>query len=319
MLLLLAACAGPSGEGADTADTSIPWAYPHDDTLRVTDAQVVATHNSYHVAPDPNVVADWAYTMPPLGEQLALGVRGFELDLHQHGDTFRVYHVFGADEGTTCDPLADCLSALAVWSERNPAHFPIFVQLEPKDDTGGDPIDAWDALDAELLASGPPAFTPADLRGDHVSLADALAAGGWPTLGELRGKVIYGLDDDEAHREAYRARGEGVIFLDGLPGEDAAFAVLNSPEHPEMGAALAAGFLVRVFADGATDDPADIPDNRAAALASGAHHLSSDFPADTDAVPGFRLDDGSPVRCNPVTAPAECSAAALEDPAFIRN
>jgi hypothetical protein len=110
-----------------------------------------------------------------------------------------------------------------------------------------------------------------------------------------------------------------VIFLDGLPGEDAAFAVLNSPAHPELEAALAAGFLVRVFADGAGDDPADIPASREAALASGAHHLSSDFPADTDLVSGFRFDDGATVRCNPSTAPAACSAAALEEPGYVRN
>lgn len=320
MLVLLLACAGPATpDTADTGGAPLPWSYPLDDTLRLTDAQIVATHNSYHVAPDPYVVPDWDYTMPPLAEQLALGVRALELDVHQHGDTFRVYHVEGFDETSTCDTLADCLDALAAWSVKNPAHFPLFVQIEPKDDAGGDPITAWDTLDATLLAHGPPAFTPADLRGDHASLTDALAAGGWPTLGALRGKVVYGLDDEEAHRDAYRARGDGVVFLDGLPGDDAALAILNNPSHAELPAALHAGFFVRVFADSATDAPEAAAAGREAALASGAHLLSTDFPADTEDVVGFTLPDGAPARCNPVTSPAVCTAVALEDPRFIGN
>src|SRR4051794_13726710 len=123
MLLLALACAPP--EKADTADTGeapIAWSYALDDTLRITDAQVAATHNSYHVAPDPYVVPDWDYTMPTLTEQLAMGVRGVELDVHQHSDTFRVYHVADLDDGVTCDTLAACLDELAAWSARNPAH-----------------------------------------------------------------------------------------------------------------------------------------------------------------------------------------------------
>ena len=80
MLLLALACAGPDDTASDTAGL-MPWSYPLDDTLRITDAQVLATHNSYHVAPDPYVVPDWDYTMPPLAEQLAMGVRGIELQL----------------------------------------------------------------------------------------------------------------------------------------------------------------------------------------------------------------------------------------------
>ena len=37
------------------------------------------------------------------------------------------------DEGTTCRLLADCLKTMKGWSDANPAHQPIFVQIEPKD------------------------------------------------------------------------------------------------------------------------------------------------------------------------------------------
>ena len=55
---------------------------------------------------------------------------------------------------------------------------------------------------------------------------------------------------------------------------------------------------------------------REAALASGAHFVTTDFPGPVDAhdyvleIPG-----GTPSRCNPVTASSDCAATALEDPA----
>jgi hypothetical protein len=30
-----------------------------------------------------------------------------------------------------------------------------------------------------------------------------------------------------------------------------------------------------------------------------------------------QIPDGTPARCNPVTAPADCTPLALEDPAFV--
>ena len=77
--------------------------------------------------------------------------------------------------------------------------------------------------------------------------------------------------------------------------------------------------LVRVFADSATDTADERASGRDAALASGAHFLSSDFPVDTSAGEAFRIPEGAPVGCNPVTAPAECTAVALEDPTFVRH
>ncbi len=322
MLPLLLACAGPDDDTAAPADDTapIPWSYALDDTLRVTDVQAAGTHNSYHVEPDPAAVAEWEYTMPPLREQLALGIRQFELDIHVHEGELRVYHAIGLDEETTCATLAACLDALAAWSAANPAHMPLYVQLEPKDDAGGDAIDDYDALDATLLAHGPAAFTPAELRGDHATLAEALAADGWPTLGALRGRAIYGMDDSGTHRDAYRARGEGVLFLDTLPGDtDAALAIVNDPGSPDLAAALAAGMLTRVFADSAGELAADNAASLEAALASGGHFLSSDHPAPVDGSDyTFAIPDGTPARCNPVTAPPECTPTAVEDPAFIR-
>eukprot|EP00929_Paragymnodinium_shiwhaense_P073189 TRINITY_DN37235_c0_g1_i1.p1 TRINITY_DN37235_c0_g1~~TRINITY_DN37235_c0_g1_i1.p1 ORF type:complete len:508 (+),score=89.03 TRINITY_DN37235_c0_g1_i1:79-1602(+) len=96
--------------------------------LRVNHGQILASHNSYHVATN-NV---WNYTHPPLKEQLAAGLRGFELDLWYDPDVsqFRVMHAPNADNGTTCATLGDCLTAVNEWRTYHQCHFPLFLQLE---------------------------------------------------------------------------------------------------------------------------------------------------------------------------------------------
>lgn len=292
MLLSLLACA-PAPQPAGP--------YPLDDVLRVTDGQVVGTHNSYHQRDDPMVTDEWDYAHLPLDVQARdQGVRQFELDVHQELDgSFSVYHASGVDDESSCATLATCLGVLRGWSNANPGHFPLFVLLEPKDDAGGEPIDV-DLLDAALLDGWPDLFTPAELQGENATLRDAVVTVGWPTLDVLRGRAIFELLDSDAHRDAYTG-GDRPMFknVDSTDDPDAAFLLLDDPTDPAIGPAVEAGFLVRSFLE---DDPP-------AAEATGAHMLSGDHPADNP------LPDGEPVRCNPVHAPTECFATALEDPA----
>ncbi|MFN7146058.1 MAG: Ca2+-dependent phosphoinositide-specific phospholipase C, partial [Myxococcota bacterium] len=308
---------GPPALGTPKARATMPTKLALDDVLRVNHLQAEATHNSYHLAPDPYVVPEWDYSMPTLTEQLRLGVRQLELDVHLEGGELRVYHAIGLDDGTTCATLAACLDEVAAWSGRYPAHLPLYVQIEIKDDVGGDPFVDPPALDDVILAHGPAPVTPAEVRGAHATLAEAMAAEGWPTLGETRGRAIYGLDDAGDHRDAYRARGEGVLFVNAAPTDpDAALAIVNDPASPDLPAVLAAGLLVRLFADTAEDDAATSQADRDRALRAGGHWLSTDRPDDTDTIEGFAIPGGTPARCNPVTAPPECTSSAVEDPAF---
>lgn len=311
--------AGDVAAGDDTAGDDVPvaWSYPLDDVLRLSDVQAKGTHNSYHLAPDPYVVDDWDYSHAPLDVQASeQGVRQFELDVHLEDGELRVYHAAGLDEESTCATLAGCLDALDAWSAARPAHLPLVVLIEPKDDAGGERIDDYAVIEDVVAAHGPDAFTPAELRGNHATLADALATDGWATLGALRGRAIYGLLDRGDHRAAYRARGEGDLFVHGVPGEpDAALAMYDDARVDDVAGALALGMLVRVTADGAGLD--DNAERRAAALAAGAQFLSSDLPAPVDGDAGLEIPGGTPARCNPVTAPPECTAEALEDPRFV--
>ena len=58
---------------------------------------------------------------------------------------------------------------------------------------------------------------------------------------------------------------------------------------------------------------------RAALTNYASGQRQGDFPAPVAGVPyHVEMPGGSPSRCNPITAPAECTAKAIEDPAFVR-
>jgi len=232
-----------------------------------------------------------------------------------------------ADPDTTCLTLVSCLLAVRDWSDANPGHSPIAILIEAKDTDffvpvlpPVVPIDAalFRDLDDEIRSVFPDEriLLPDDVRGDHATLEDAILADGWPAVGDVRGKVLFLLDNGGAKRDVYRDGAlalEGrVLFTNSFPGEpDAAFVKMNDPESdptliPEL---VQAGYLVRTRADADTVQAReDDPTRRDAALASGAHWVSTDY-----ADPDPRLSDyfvelpgGGVLRCNPVNAPGFC-------------
>lgn len=327
-LLLVSALLGCAETEPDPAPAPAPtFEYPLDDTLRFHHLQAKSTHNSYHVETEGNSIAALAFTHAPLDEQLAAqGVRHVELDLRFSASlgVFEVYHLPAIDQETTCRAFADCLRALAVWSDAHPAHHPITAQLELKDPIPGDLEEYFAAIHAEIEAIWPRdrLITPALVQADHPTLADAVRSDGWPTLGRLRGKLLLTLDDSGEWRDAY-TRGrtsldDRLIFADSDPSDPfAAIAVRNDPaDAAAIAEALSANMLVRTRADSDNAEPlAGDTARRDAAFASGAHFVSTDYPAKTPELDYWvDVPGGSPSRCNPITAPAECTSPAIEDP-----
>jgi hypothetical protein len=59
---------------------------------------------------------------------------------------------------------------------------------------------------------------------------------------------------------------------------------------------------------------------RDAALASGAQFVSTDYPVpDADFGTGYLVEipGGMPARCNPISAPADCTPLDIENPAAL--
>ncbi len=314
---------GSTGDGSTGGTTGDSL----DDLLTPQHMQVKGTHNSYHVEPLLPFDASHEYTHKPLDVQLeSQGVRAFELDVHRGANDFEVYHIAVIDSVSTCPTLKACLGTIRTWSLAHPAHLPIVVWIEVKDSTGGLPIGAadLDAIDDTIrgVLADDHLFTPDDLQGAHPSPRAALEADGWPTLAAVRGKImVVLLNVEDAHADdytkGYTTLAGRAMFARATPAQFAApwaaIAKLGIGEADALAAAHAARMLIatNVCSAGGADAAcaADLDDAKAA----GIHMLKDDFPAKIAGKTYFLdLPDGNPARCNPVTAPAECTSAALE-------
>jgi hypothetical protein len=316
-----------SGCSVDLLEARQPLVGSLDDTLRMHHLQAVGTHNSYHAEPALGR-PEWDYRHAPLWEQAAFqGVRQFELDLYWNDDRegYDVLHIPVLDPISSCPTLRDCLWSQRVWSDSAPGHHPIVTLLEVKDGDveDEDVVERLAAIEAVLLDvwERERLLTPDDIRGDSDTVRDALAPDGWPVMRGLRQRAIYVLHAGGPWREVYTQGGEDVvgnlIFQDAYGDLDVPYAAIHSMNNPfntDIADVVASGHLVRTRADSDVVEPANNDTRkRDAALASGAHFVSTDFPIPhPDSGYVVEMPDGTPSRCNPVTGPDECVAEAIE-------
>lgn len=196
--------------------------------VRINEIQVLASHNSYHVEPEP-VLLDalkaalgepangFEYTHRPLAEQFDAGVRQIELDVFADDPAggryaapklapvlglapvdpalstpgLKVIHVQEVDYRSTCPTLVDCLTQVRDWSDAHPGHVPITIQVEAKDGTIPDP--GFDFVT-------PLPWTGDTFRELEAEIATVFTPDRVLTPAEVRG-------DDASLNEAVRSRG----------------------------------------------------------------------------------------------------------------
>jgi hypothetical protein len=247
---------------------------------------------------------------------------------------FKVMHIQDIDFRSSQLIFVDALAEIRDWSAAHADHVPILITMNTSDGRrrirgGVDalPFDeaAYDALDAEIRSVFPASqlITPDRVRGDFETLREAVLTRGWPRLGEARGKVFFALDEQGAHRQAYRGGRktlEGrVYFVDSDESDaDAAYLTLNEvADAPRIAAAVAAGFIVRTRADADTVEArSNDTRRRDLLLASGAQYVSTDY-----RWPDLRLSDyqvrlpGDAIAvCNPRRSPERCAGLPIEAP-----
>ncbi|MFN0094587.1 MAG: Ca2+-dependent phosphoinositide-specific phospholipase C, partial [Dehalococcoidia bacterium] len=304
--------------------------------------QVIGTHNSYHVQPRPallalissidkNTALAMEYTHRPLGDQLAqLGMRQLELDVFADpngglyasplGDIvvpggsgvrpemkapgLKVLHAQDIDYDSRCRTFKACLGDILAWSNANPTHVPLMIQIEAKDDPLQLPpgvqlprapitpvkftADQLDTIDTEILAVIPRAkiLTPDDVRGTHATLEEAILTDGWPALDAVRGRIFFTLDNTDQKRTDYIAGHASlagrVLFTSSDPGTpEAAFVKLNDPttDYEKIQRLVGRGYIVRTRADDNTVEARTVnTQRRTLALGSGAQFVSTDYP-----------------------------------------
>lgn len=259
----------------------------------------------------------------PLGRRLALQ-KGAVLppwdDAPYRLPGLKVLHVQDIDYRSNCPRFVDCLAEIRAWSREHRDHLPILILINLKEDALPTPgtvkpllfnAQAMDSIDAEIRSIFPEAelITPDQVRGRKASLAEAVKSGGWPRLGQARGRVFFALDAPKDQVDRYRAGRRNLegraMFVNAEPGDaDAAYITLNDPvaDAAAIKAALAAGMVVRTRADADTlearrNDTA----RREAALASGAQYVSTDYMQPDARFGDYRvgLPDGVTGRARP--------------------
>jgi hypothetical protein len=212
----------------------------------------------------------------------------------------KVLHFPDIDYRTHYYTFIDALQAVKDWSNQHPNHIPIFILIEAKEEslsnlypslsgfTQPAPFDntALDAIDTDIRSvfgeNLDKVITPDDIRGENESLESVILNGGWPTIGESRGKIYFGLDNGGATRDSYvdghPALTGRVLFTASDPGTpEAAFLKLNTPTE-SIADFVSQGYIVRTRADADTKEarsgdtgPRDL------AISSGAQFVSTDY------------------------------------------
>jgi hypothetical protein len=244
----------------------------------------------------------------------------------------KVIHTADIDIRSHCLLFADCLAQVKTWSDAHPTHTPILIMINPKSSgvswEGAVKVlpwgkDAFERMEAEIRSVFPPEqiIEPDDVRGSHATLREAVTAGGWPKLGEARGKVIFAIDlSPEANKpyaEGHPSLAGRAAFMTTFPdAPEAAYFTMNEPvkDLALIQERVKQGFIIRTRADADTKEArANDTSRREAALASGAQFISTDYMApDARFAGGYtaKLPEGAAARCNPVSAPAGCDMKA---------
>jgi hypothetical protein len=232
----------------------------------------------------------------------------------------KVLHVQDIDYRTRALTLVSALHELRAWSQRNPRHFPVIVLLELKEDSIGPQFTQplrfgpaeLDAIDAEILTVFPreEIVKPDDVRGEYLTLRQAVLEHGWPKLEDARGKVLFALDNEgemaTRYLDGHPALRDRLLFVSvDETHEAAAFRKLNDPvrDIEQIQRLVKAGFLVRTRADAGTrESRANEVERRDKALASGAQYVSTDYPVPDNRFSPYRvaLPNDAVARVNPV-------------------
>jgi hypothetical protein len=270
------ACGAPAPDATTAADCSILTADTVDACVRLNQIQVLGSHNSYHLAPEPAMLErlgergrNLEYSHRPLAEQLTRGIRQFELDVFADPDGgryaepaalrmvrglpptppelsepgFKVLHVQDIDYRTTCPTLVSCLTEIADWSRANPRHVPIMVLIEAKDSAPRDP-DGIGFVQPVPIGSAELRAIDDEIRSvfenDHLITPDAVR-GSHATLNQAIRAGGWPLLADGRGKILFALDNTGehrLRYLDGAPSLEGRVMFVSSP-HGEP----SAGFL----------------------------------------------------------------------------
>lgn len=271
------------------------------DTIRLNEIQMLASHNSYKKRGVPlgklfvglgdsfDEAKALRYGYLSLTDQLSNGVRSMEFDVRLRKTSFMLTHVPLVDNASVAPDFSKALEELKLYSTYHPNHLPIIILMEVKDDwmildhalqtIDEDHLESLDAL--LRLKLGNTLFTPSQMTQSGMTLRESIVHHGWPTLESLLGKIIFVLHPG-SFTDMYASinpNNMGHAMFTGvyhtmLDRDYASFVVHNEPEVDVIRAMVDAGFMVRTRLD---DRLVFDADRYQKGIASGAQILTTDM------------------------------------------
>ncbi len=302
--------------------------------LRINHVQMKGTHNSYHLKPIGPTIRSYDYSHLSLDMQAEnQGVRQFEIDVWWdiRGQLY-VYHN-QYDSRSNCVTFEECIKTILRWSNNNTDHVPLMIWIEPKEwlEQGADINtiveiqNIIENIELEISQYWPKnkTITPDDVRGDQGSLSESIINNGWPLLEDSRGKAIFilmaGGKIRENYHQQYPELKDCLMFTMSVEGTSEAAIFSNTDpinDADTIRKLVEQGYIVRSRADNAENGEADNNNHTRldAALSSGAHSISTDYPGKVDGIEYFvNIPNSNPVACNPITAPEGCTKFMIEN------
>ncbi|MCG8451889.1 MAG: phosphatidylinositol-specific phospholipase C1-like protein [Spirochaetales bacterium] len=270
----------------------------------------IATHNSHKKLPSKlalaflhlhqkNIAKQLSYQHENLWNQLNSGIRSFELDIRHYSRKILVNHVPLVDNRTTSPLFKYALEEIFIWSKQHPNHFPITVLLELKNDYRilapfSKPVNLrmLELIEDNILEVFPTQniFKPDDLRIHGMTLEQSIKKHGWPSLQEMKGKVIFLLHKDpiliEYEKKYHNLQDSYMFITKENMDEGSPFLLMNNPYSKCIKKAVEQNYIIRTRAD---EDLNNNKERHHKALASGAQIISTDYP------PGNNFIDPSQV------------------------
>lgn len=282
--------------------------------VKINEIAVIGTHNSYQLLATAQKRAlenvrsflssgekggNRNFEMDTYTEQLERGVRNLEIDIETVDDgenvSFIVTHKPITDNVSSAYDFAKGLEEIAMWSDNNPGHLPVYLLFEPK----GDVEDINNMKNFSLSyaleldktireALGDRLLTPKKVMGEYESLKEMRMADSWPTLKEASGKIIVLLhpcDVTEDYINSDLSITSQAIFPMLRPKDIdksyASFILDNEPEEATENNKKTVdenNLMVRTRADNYPDSSEE---KYGAADKCGSHIITTDYPPRT--------------------------------------
>ena len=218
------------------------------DGVKINEIAIIGTHNSYQLLPTPqrrlhqkilNILYNgekgtkYKFEMDTYTEQLEHGIRNLEIDIEavdKNGEiSFVVSHEPIKDNTSSAYDFAEGLREIAMWSDHNPNHLPVYLLIEPKGNVPSvchmqnfsiEYAKELDKIPREVL--GEKLLTPVQIMGNYKTLGEMRMADDWPTLEEAAGKIIVLLHPCDVTEE--------YINLDTTLSSQAMFPMLRTQD-----------------------------------------------------------------------------------------